>query len=133
MAHKEAWYNRILKEKRREIVVSACIVVVFALTVSLWRYFIGTSFEWQSIEPIDEYNSSTCARIFSASDLCIHPHIPKSNELPTLALSHTLPVAERGITTEAYANTFVRAISVTVFLERAGLVRIRELLQSIQE
>lgn len=54
MAHRETWYKRILTEKKKEIISSAVFAVLFALSITLWHYFTGKVFEWQSISPIDE-------------------------------------------------------------------------------
>jgi hypothetical protein len=48
-----SWYKKILKEKKKEIITSAAFAVVFALAISLWHYFTGKSFEWQSISPVE--------------------------------------------------------------------------------
>jgi len=48
------WHEKILKKHRKEIVLSAVFALVLALTIALWHYFTGKSFEWQDINPIDE-------------------------------------------------------------------------------
>jgi len=47
------WHKKVLKEKKKEIISSAAFAAIFALTVLLWHYFTGKSFEWQSINPVE--------------------------------------------------------------------------------
>jgi hypothetical protein len=54
MTHRIPWHKRILKEKKKELVSSAILAVVFALATLLWHYFTGKGFAWESISPIEE-------------------------------------------------------------------------------
>ena len=51
--NKMTWYKKVLTEKKKEIISSAAFAVVFALAISLWHYFTGKGFEWQSISPVE--------------------------------------------------------------------------------
>lgn len=53
MAHRETWYKRILREKKKEVLASAAFVILFSLAISLWSFFTGKAFEWQSISPVE--------------------------------------------------------------------------------
>jgi hypothetical protein len=53
MTHREPWYKRILKEKKKEIIFSTIFAVLLALAISFWHYFTGASFEWHSISPVE--------------------------------------------------------------------------------
>lgn len=50
MTHKVTWYKKILKEKQREIILST---IIFTFTLTLWHFFTGKSFQWQSINPVE--------------------------------------------------------------------------------
>lgn len=47
------WYERTLKKYGEEVVSGAIFSVVLSLTLLLWIYMSGYSFEWHNISPID--------------------------------------------------------------------------------
>jgi len=47
-----AWYKKVLKENKKEIVSSTAFAVVFALAILLWLFVFGKSFQWEAISPI---------------------------------------------------------------------------------
>lgn len=54
MTHREPWQKRILKEKKKELVASVAFAFVLALVTLLWHYYTHKSFEWQSIDPLEQ-------------------------------------------------------------------------------
>ncbi len=53
MIQREPWHKKILKVNRKEILTSAIVLIVSTLVTSLWHYFTGKSFVWESISPIE--------------------------------------------------------------------------------
>jgi len=48
------WYQKVLKEGRKEVISSAAFVVLFALATLLWRFVLDKDFQWETISPLDE-------------------------------------------------------------------------------
>lgn len=48
------WYNKVLKENKKEIIASTTFAVVFAFAILLWHFNLGKSFHWETISPISE-------------------------------------------------------------------------------
>jgi len=48
------WYKKVLKENKKEISYSAALSFVISLGYLLWSHWHGVSFEWRSINPIDQ-------------------------------------------------------------------------------
>lgn len=47
------WYVRVIREKRKEIVISSTLTLTLALCTALWHYITGVTFHWESISPIE--------------------------------------------------------------------------------
>jgi hypothetical protein len=47
------WYKKALKKYKKEIVTSATFLIIFALALLLWNFWLGKSFVWQKIEPLN--------------------------------------------------------------------------------
>lgn len=50
------WYKKALKRYKKEIVSSATFLIIFALALLLWNFWLGKSFVWHRIEPISAPN-----------------------------------------------------------------------------
>ena len=47
------WYQKVLKEHKREVIISAAISLAVTLAFSLWYYTSGKPFTWVEISPIE--------------------------------------------------------------------------------
>lgn len=48
------WRDKVLKKHKKEVILSATFALTLALAITLWHYFTGKGFEWQSISPIEQ-------------------------------------------------------------------------------
>lgn len=51
---RKAWYDNVLMKYKKEILASFFGAGSFALFVLLWRYGLGHTFHWKSIEPLSQ-------------------------------------------------------------------------------
>ncbi|MDD5032694.1 MAG: hypothetical protein PHC85_01040 [Candidatus Pacebacteria bacterium] len=48
-----SWYKKVIAKNKKEIASSAAFAVVFALAILLWHFWLGKTFQWATINPIE--------------------------------------------------------------------------------